>query len=593
MRNFIILIIQENVQFQYLLTLNIIKTSYSQISSYCYSIIGQQSLRFCRCGAGTEKTPGKADTPGFEIQTEDTIEEQHFNGLRILSLRRNERRMKQTSMSQLQSWRANCDVSVLIYDHDPADIQCTDIANVSGYVVSYCTKGNLSYKQEAESLKTLIMAADDSFAEGTQMNTITLARKILNTYNSKRIISKAEVSCDLLNLPLYKCTESFKKVSLSTYTHIRRKKSNYIQNELTRYANRDTLYASWSFEEYFYKILNDNDNDNTILYCYGLNGTPCFPVSYGYAKSTLIRHKPWSIHRRLDFETQNGSHEISIQKEFDEFILSEECPKHVSLTFHIAKENNRRRMQMRDCHTQNDPETTGDGIDEDTAQLLDAVKHYAQHPKMAAMDKGLNYNWNETRYKDIDPTFTEGINWLRDTVDKYRKEHGARKRIPKKKDGTPYKLEDIENDKDQSTLVYAVLNKIHEWVHWPKMHQSDQEKVSFNLFHCTISINIDFEHHTLTYIIQRHHSNHYTLQYKELVAQERVQLFIFWYHFLKTFSTKTQKLLLQLLQLVLHHSMLMVLQFIHNLLSTVITPTNRCHKRLSTDSKNNSSSLLC
>ena len=64
-----------------------------------YSKIGPETRRFCRCGAGQEKTPGKGDTPGFQVTDKDTIEEEKFKGMKILRLKRTEGRMKQTSIS--------------------------------------------------------------------------------------------------------------------------------------------------------------------------------------------------------------------------------------------------------------------------------------------------------------------------------------------------------------------------------------------------------------------------------------------------------------------------------------------------------------
>ena len=171
------------------------------------------------------------------------IEDDKFRGIRILRLKRSERRMKRTSLSMLQSWRANCDVSVLIYDHDPASISCSDIANVSGYVVAYCTKGNMSFKTETEALKTLILATENDFIEGAKISTVTLARRILNTFHAKRVITKAEASCELLKLNLYECTENIVKVPLSSHTKIRKGKFKGIQSSaLYKYIN------SWNSE---------------------------------------------------------------------------------------------------------------------------------------------------------------------------------------------------------------------------------------------------------------------------------------------------------------------------------------------------------
>ena len=70
---------------------------------------------------------------------------------RVLDLKRtNTRRMNQCSSYALQSWRANCDVKMLIYDHDPRQINPDDIANVTDYIVSYVTKANQRFLEETQ-----------------------------------------------------------------------------------------------------------------------------------------------------------------------------------------------------------------------------------------------------------------------------------------------------------------------------------------------------------------------------------------------------------------------------------------------------------
>ena len=69
--------------------------------------------RYYRCGAGDEKTFGSYDTPGFELIEEDKIIYKHNKRFRTFCLkRRNTRRMNQTSLPLLQSWRANVDVKI-------------------------------------------------------------------------------------------------------------------------------------------------------------------------------------------------------------------------------------------------------------------------------------------------------------------------------------------------------------------------------------------------------------------------------------------------------------------------------------------------
>ena len=100
----------------------------------------------------------KFDTPGFEFNNKDRIDYKGKKKFRVFNLKRtNNRRMNQTSSYLLQSWRANCDVKVLIYDHDPRQINPEDIANVTDYVVSYVTKANQTFLQEKEFIRNLII----------------------------------------------------------------------------------------------------------------------------------------------------------------------------------------------------------------------------------------------------------------------------------------------------------------------------------------------------------------------------------------------------------------------------------------------------
>ena len=67
-----------------------------------------------------------------------------------------ERFLKPMSSSMLQSWRANCDVSIIVYNCDVDKLCPDDLARVTGYVVSYCTKGNVTYKTERKRLLKFI-----------------------------------------------------------------------------------------------------------------------------------------------------------------------------------------------------------------------------------------------------------------------------------------------------------------------------------------------------------------------------------------------------------------------------------------------------
>ena len=89
---------------------------------------------------------------------EDKIVYKHNKRFRSFCLKRkNTRRMNQTSLPLLQSWRANVDVKILIYDHDPRFIDSEDIANVVNYIVSYISKGNQSFTAEKDIITDVIL----------------------------------------------------------------------------------------------------------------------------------------------------------------------------------------------------------------------------------------------------------------------------------------------------------------------------------------------------------------------------------------------------------------------------------------------------
>lgn len=116
-----------------------------------------QKSRYCRLGHGHEDTPGKADTPGFDLRVEAAIIHDS-RGFRRLDLPRNNRRVTQSSLDLLQAWRANCDIQLILYESNPDDPDPCDIAKVTDYVVSYACKANEALQEEKKQMKSTIMA---------------------------------------------------------------------------------------------------------------------------------------------------------------------------------------------------------------------------------------------------------------------------------------------------------------------------------------------------------------------------------------------------------------------------------------------------
>ena len=112
--------------------------------------------RYCRAGAGEEKTPDQCDTPGFSPRSIPAIVRDERNFLK-LEMPRNNVRLHQTSLSLLRGWRGNCDIKILIYSSPDGQPDPEDIAAVTDYVVAYCCKGNETLAVEKETLRDFIL----------------------------------------------------------------------------------------------------------------------------------------------------------------------------------------------------------------------------------------------------------------------------------------------------------------------------------------------------------------------------------------------------------------------------------------------------
>lgn len=274
--------------------------------------------------------------------------------------------MTQTSTSMLQSWRANCDLSVIVYDTDPAKLCPQDIARISGYIVSYCTKGNASYKKEQEAISKVIAEYDDDLLcddeKTAEMHVLKLSRRILNSFSTTRIISKAEACAELISLDLYWCTESFSHVRLSKASKLQNSFDNQSSknfDKFDRYVERNekleemnlhdfisycsetkrrSLISIQSETQLFRLRKTQHALKKEILHGVGLNGHPHYPVTEGYAKSTLLLYKPWSRKAKLEFDMNP----TLLYSEFFSFLASDKCPITVILSYLIAMENHER-----------------------------------------------------------------------------------------------------------------------------------------------------------------------------------------------------------------------------------------------------------
>ena len=290
--------------------------------------------KVCRSGAGVEETPNMCDTPGFPLRIEPKLV-RDLRGFDRLELPRNNKRIVTTSKPLVQSWRANCDIQILLYEGNPAHPSPEEIARVTDYIVAYCCKGNESLIEEMKQMKALILGTND--ISGTSKDVKRIARMLLNKTTKDKVISKQECMCHLAKLDLFLCSEAIETVSISgQYCLCTSGQSNFCF--LTKYAQRDiSKYSNMSLHQYFDYIKNNtlkgacNNKRYIIPHYVGARSSPTYPPTEGYAKSVLLLHVPWQ--EKFDHKTQGRNY----IEEFKAFIKKPGCPTGIKIGYEHAK----------------------------------------------------------------------------------------------------------------------------------------------------------------------------------------------------------------------------------------------------------------
>ena len=72
-------------------------------------------------------------------------------------MERNHPKVVQSSMDIVRSWRANCDVQILLHKSDPQRPDPAEIAKITDYIVAYACKGNATMATERKQIREIIM----------------------------------------------------------------------------------------------------------------------------------------------------------------------------------------------------------------------------------------------------------------------------------------------------------------------------------------------------------------------------------------------------------------------------------------------------
>jgi hypothetical protein len=209
-----------------------------------------RSKLVCKCGAGTPITEGGVDTPGFPLRDQPEVIREDGKHLKLY-MPRNHSRLNQTSKDIIQSWRANCDIQILIYESDPDNPNVKEIARVTDYVVSYNTKGNSTWLEEVTTSKSIILNTEPFTEDKHDLQRV--CKKVMNKAATRRLISKQEGSVLVADLPLTKCDEHIETVSISRSKKLSVNVSSTgsISKFINEYARRDTKYSHLSLHDYF------------------------------------------------------------------------------------------------------------------------------------------------------------------------------------------------------------------------------------------------------------------------------------------------------------------------------------------------------
>jgi hypothetical protein len=239
-------------------------------------------------------------------------------------MERNHERLNQTAVDVLQSWRANCDVQILVYDSSPDRPNIAEISKVTDYIVAYSCKGNKTLREEKQHTKHLISAAESTTDDTDDITRV--CRQVMNKAASQRLISKQECSVLLADLPLVSCSELIENISITNNKKLKTDDTNDVTIKLMeQYQKRDmATLGHMSLHKFFFYQRKKENKREAVPHYVGVSGFPCFPVSESYARHTLIVYKPW-----VEYPKGGGRY----IEEFNDFINSRYCPQSCCMTY--------------------------------------------------------------------------------------------------------------------------------------------------------------------------------------------------------------------------------------------------------------------
>ena len=301
---------------------------------------------------------------------------------------RNNKTIVQSSDVMCQSWRANCDVQVLVYNSNPENPDPYEISNVVDYIIGYVCKGSHTFTQEYNQLKQLIDSASEE--TGDQYDLVRLSRRLLNRCSTNRLISKQESLVLLLDLDLVLSSDRFDHINVSS-TSIGNTEGGC--SIISQYKARKEM-PNMTLHEYYHWKKGDQKkgkkkNSWNIPHYTGASTKASFPPKYGYVKTQFLIHKPWK--HKFEINEDNWL------QNFGTFLSKDNCPSLVKLAY------NRAVCRHFDKRTTIQPVAKGPELDvniseEDQEYMQLIHKHIEENGDIDTgqkLDRGELYEWDQ------------------------------------------------------------------------------------------------------------------------------------------------------------------------------------------------------
>ena len=268
----------------------------------------QERERVCRMESGSHFHAGK------KLRNSPEIVEDH-NGAPRLEMPRDYPRLVQHSRYQLQSWRVNGDVSLILPNSPPDNPSTDDIITIIDYVCGYACKDSEPTGATADLFKDMVNAVDATDAD--QVTGKSMCAQMLIKTVGRRDIGGPEASFELSGLALWRCSRSFTYLSMSGSRRLERDGDTSTRGTpLDKYLARpQEKHCSW----YHFAC-----KDGKVPVVSGGATHATWPLNEDCCRTMLLLHWPnW-----FDIQEVKGDAESWIDR-FKDFLRTSECPKFV------------------------------------------------------------------------------------------------------------------------------------------------------------------------------------------------------------------------------------------------------------------------